>query len=149
MSHDLHSEHVAMGELQYKGIYPRMLVEQQLNLDEVMDVTHWYVANGRPVLAIMDCPSKVQHDTNRQRTARAADFSDLPGVETHLKACDGSDIPKPKAWDLMRKVAEEMAPHLASQGVARVDLYASDTQVFFSGTWRKIQRILLLVKFPG
>jgi len=142
MIKDLKLQHLTHGETQYRDIEPRILVEQQLNMEEVMDVTYWYIANGRPVLVSMECPPEPGTDQalRKKRTIRSPSFGQLPGLKLHSQPCDGggSGIQKPKMWDLMRKVAEEVAPHLGPR-VTRVDLYASDTQVFFSGTYRKIQ----------
>jgi len=137
MIRDLQLQHLTHGETQYRDIEPRILVEQQLNMEEIMDVTYWYVANGRPILVSMECPSEPgTEQAQRERTIRSPSFGELPGTKIHSKPCDGSVVPKPNTWDLMRRIAEEVAPRLGSR-VTRVDLYASATQVFFSGTYRK------------
>jgi len=143
MGIDVNKQYLDFGELQYRDVPRRILVEQQLNMEEIKDVTQWYIANGRPIFASMECPSQLDtYQEDRRRTIRSPSFAELPDAKDDAPPCDGggSGIPKPKMWDRMRKVAEEVAPYLGAR-VTRVDLYASDAQVFFSGTYRELHLV--------
>jgi len=125
MQTDLQRDHsVAHGEMQYYNVPPRIIVEEQLDMEHIRDVTYWYTADGQPIFVSMECNE--EHGRNIYNT----DFVQLP-VRLSKPPCLGVDVKKPKTWDLMHKIATELGRHLKGYNV-RIDLYASEEEVFFS-----------------
>jgi len=122
---------IRQGEFQYRDIPHRIIVEEALPMERTMDVTHWYVANGIPILAGMECTSLTAiHQEDRKRNIYSPNFVELP-VEIRAPRCAGFPVKKPKTWELMYEVAKELGSHLHGY-VVRIDLYASDDRVYFS-----------------
>lgn len=116
-------------EMQYHTITPRIIVERYLPLHEMRDVTYWYIAHGVPVFVSMECSAPSNRSDHEDRIFLTADYHPLP-ITLSKNSC-GFFPPRPRTWERMRRIAEkELGPGIP--GVVRLDLYASETDVYFS-----------------
>eukprot|EP00980_Cylindrotheca_fusiformis_P007224 scaffold1525_cov142-Cylindrotheca_fusiformis.AAC.24 len=116
------------GEPQYASLTPKIIFEKSLNMSEFQDVAHWYVAGGVPVFASLE-HDKIQDVHFRRYYTN--DYQPLPTLKLMSPAYEGDPIRKPKSWDMMLRIASDIAKKLPDQ-VVRVDLYFSDHRVVFS-----------------
>ena len=111
------------GERQYHYVPRRIIVEQALDMTQFSDVQYWYLSQGRILFVDVQCGkhggSYVTSEFQPLRMALTLEPDYLP-------------CPKPTAFEAMKQVALEMAPHIMGEHVVRLDLYASADQVFFS-----------------
>jgi hypothetical protein len=104
------------GEMQYANVPRRMLVEPALNMSRFRDVTYWYMANGTPLFASLEC---TMGDPDH-RAWRSARFGVLP-MQLTSPGCNTTTGPprRPHSWEKMRTIAMELTRHIP--GVVRVD----------------------------
>jgi len=130
LKYDMGRDHSIHGEMQYRNITPRIMVEEMLDMSKITDVAYWYTAGGQPIIASIECPHEEGDDPyNHMRKTYSPDFVELPVYEDN-PICHGREVKKPKMWDQMHKIAKDLGSHLRDY-VVRIDLYSSDDEVFF------------------
>jgi hypothetical protein len=104
------------GEMQYANVPRRMLVEPALNMSRFRDVTYWYMANGTPIFASLEC---TMGDPDH-RAWLSSRFGALP-MQLTSPGCNNTTGPpgRPHSWGKMRTIAMELTRHIP--GVVRVD----------------------------
>ena len=113
------------GEWNYRGIPPRLLVEEFLDGGggEPPPDWKWMCFGGKAALVQVDCSRFSGHTRN---------FYDPEGVRLPLRVCypPGPDLPLPTTFADMRRVAERLARPF---DFVRVDLYAVGERIVCGG----------------
>jgi hypothetical protein len=111
------------GEMQYKFVPHRIIVEEALPMHKFRDVTYWYLVDGQPIFVSLECT-----DDPKKRVFLSSRFQRLP-MRLKKEICS-ENVEKPKTWERMWKIAKELGRHIP--GVVRLDLYADEADVYFS-----------------
>mmetsp|Transcript_8693 Transcript_8693/g.21822 ORF Transcript_8693/g.21822 Transcript_8693/m.21822 type:complete len:600 (+) Transcript_8693:95-1894(+) len=111
-------------ETQYHTVPRRIIVEEALDMTKFSDVTYWYIANGKPIFVSLGCEGE-----HKRRAFFSTRFERLP--MKHVRAGCEKPVEKPATWNQMHQIAKEIGAHLKGY-VVRLDLYASDSKVYFS-----------------
>lgn len=109
-------------EPQYIGLPKRVIIEE--HLDPSVQEYHWWIVHGSPVFVCARCDAAGQ----KRGSYYTTDFRKL-NIRGDLSPC-GDDLRKPTTWSLMEKIVKDLGRHVP--GVVSVDLYANETDVFFS-----------------
>jgi hypothetical protein len=118
---------LASRETQYKYLPRRIIVEEYLPLATTgMLEYHWWTVNGQPVFICVRCDEGGQ----TMGSYYSANFRELDMGGAVIKKCPAA-LPKPQTWDRMLAIVQKMGEHLPP-GIVCIDLYANDTDVYFS-----------------
>ena len=113
---------------QYLHLPKRIIIEEHLNPN--VQEYHWWIVHGVPVFVCARCDD---HSNGLIRGSYfTSDFRKL-NIESVLEPCplEPNNIPeKPRMWDQMLQSVLELGFHVP--GILSVDLFANDTDVFFS-----------------
>lgn len=109
-------------EPQYKFTPHRVVIEERLPV-ETMREYHWWVVHGHPVYVCVRC----DEGGEKRGSYYSTDFHEL-AIQNFDHNCTG--MSKPPMWDEMLLIVEQLGSHI--EGIVSIDLYASDTEVYFS-----------------
>ncbi|KAL7550771.1 hypothetical protein ACHAWF_013992 [Thalassiosira exigua] len=134
------------GEMQYKYITPRIILEEDLITGGKTDtdITFWWLANGHPVFATQQCqlPKEGKQGFEMSKEFVGTDYRRLP-IDLFRRGRCNDVIPKPKTWDTQLEIMKRVGKFFPSE-VVRVDVYAGGEEVWFSeftfttvGCWRR------------
>lgn len=118
--------HKAYIETQYQYLDRGILVEERLPIQNMMEY-HWWVVRGHPIFVCLRCKSRGQPAGSYYSTR----YERLRIKMEGLPQCS-STMAKPKTWDRMVAMVQELGQQIEEVGIVRIDLYASDEDIYFS-----------------
>lgn len=119
---DVPSPEFQKKEPQYGFVPRRVLIEHRLPVERMKEY-HWWIANGQPVFVCIRC--------DEGRTKRGSYYSSAfqkLEITSVLEPC--LHLSRPKTWEKMISIVKKMGERVP--GVACIDLYADDWDVYFS-----------------
>lgn len=114
-----------------RGLHPQIIIEEDIQVDDVTaDVSFWYAAAGRPLFVSVQCSPTGAGDlgTTKERAIFSTDFRRL-NMSLMRPPCPGQKV-KPRNWAKQVEVATALAA--GAPGPVRIDLYASERDIYFS-----------------